>query len=323
MSFFYRSKPTKKAEEEAPVEKSTQYVVLINVEKDLLINAKKTVSVPVIIPAVPDLELTWEISVLRADIGVSASFMPDEQAGESSQEAIVEAPKLKEPKGRTKESPCKDPVSPNEPEVAEKRRFGWMRKKSSSNVTAPDEDDDDFDAAPAERPTGRVCPVLEYERVTRNDGIDGSYRFNGAGGKILFILDNSYSSMRRKRVLIKLVVESIGAEAQTKEEQAEKKQLDRLRAEVLKAVPDNCGYLVNDLTVKRFLEARPTFDASAAMLINHIRWRNEGRFLRGCQLCPTLPGTHVWRQIGFDNERRPAIFFSISQVLNKVERFVW
>jgi hypothetical protein len=124
--------------------------------------------------------------------------------------------------------------------------------------------------------------------------------------------------VRRKRVLIKLVVESISVEALIQEEAAEKKILNKLREAVLKAVPDKTGYLESDMTVKRFLDARPEFDQSAAMLINHLRWRNEGRYLIGCPHCLVLPGYHVWRQIGFDNEGRPAVFFSLAQVLPKI-----
>ena len=111
------------------------------------------------------------------------------------------------------------------------------------------------------------------------------------------------------------MIETIGHEAQIEEEAAEKKILQKLRDAVLAKVPDPSGYLDTDLTVKRFLDARPTFEAAAAMLANTLRWRNEGRYLTGCSSCLATPGTHVWRQIGFDNERRPAIFFSLAQVL--------
>ena len=44
-----------------------------------------------------------------------------------------------------------------------------------------------------------------------------------------------------------------------------------------------------------------------------MKWRNEGRYLMpgGCATCVTSPGHHTWRQIGFDRERRPVIFYSV------------
>jgi len=146
------------------------------------------------------------------------------------------------------------------------------------------------------------------------------HRFHGEAGRLIFVLDNSYSKTRRKRVMIKLVVETINPEADQAEEEAEQKAIKQLRAEVLAVMPDPAGYLESDMTVKRFLDARPTFEEAVAMLTNTLRWRNEGRFFRpgGCPTCAVLPGRHVWRQIGFDNERRPVVFFSLAQVVPKV-----
>jgi hypothetical protein len=98
------------------------------------------------------------------------------------------------------------------------------------------------------------------------------------------------------------VTESINPEAFEEEQRLELAEVDQLRKEVLKIVPDPSGYLSNDMTVKRFLDARPTFAEAHAMLTNTLRWRNEGNYFvpGGCPQCRSTPGTHVWRQIGFD-----------------------
>ena len=93
----------------------------------------------------------------------------------------------------------------------------------------------------------------------------------------------------------------------------------KLRTAVLRKVPDLTGYLDSDLTVKRFMDARPDMESSESMLVEHLKWRNEGRYIvpGGCATCPTMPGHHTWRQIGFDLERRPVIFYSVGHATSK------
>ncbi len=74
--FFTRKKaPAAVEEESSPL--PPVYIVLVSVEKDILIGPRKIISVPIVVPAVPDLELTWDVSVMRSNIGVSARFIPE------------------------------------------------------------------------------------------------------------------------------------------------------------------------------------------------------------------------------------------------------
>lgn len=108
-------------------------------------------------------------------------------------------------------------------------------------------------------------------------------------------------------------VESLGAAEKEEEVVAERKVLDELRDAVLKNVSDDSNYLANEMNLKRFLEARPSFDEAVEMLTNHLLWRNRGAYLDGCRACREVPGTHIWRQVGFDRERRPVFFLNLSQ----------
>mmetsp|Transcript_62243 Transcript_62243/g.124763 ORF Transcript_62243/g.124763 Transcript_62243/m.124763 type:complete len:776 (+) Transcript_62243:333-2660(+) len=260
------------------------------------------------IPPFADLELTWEVSVRRANVGISATFVPDG----------VEGPPLPE------DVPAKG--GSGGVKKPRRRLFGRKGCRAGAESAEVEEttdgesvDDDGVEDHPSERlsSSGGLVEVHAYERLTRGGVADGIFRFHGQGGKVVFILDNSYSKTRRKRVFIKLVTESISPQAEEQEQQAELAEIDHLRAEVLKTVPDPSGYLANDMTVRRFLDARPTLQEAVAMLTNTLRWRNEGRYFmpEGCPQCRQTPGTHVWRQIGFDKERRPVIFLSLSQVL--------
>ena len=96
--------------------------------------------------------------------------------------------------------------------------------------------------------------------------------------------------------------------------------LDKLREEVLKTVPDPTGYMESDLTVQRFLDARDgDITEAGKMLSNHLAFRARGQYFipEGCSKCGSVPGRHSWRQIGWDKERRPVVFFSITQTLPK------
>ena len=331
---FTSSKKKKKAAAEAAAEQEEApptFVVMIQVEKDLLVGAKKTISVPVTIPAMPDLELSWEVSVRRANIGISAAFMPDVAVEEcddgatsspsrvgTSMDGLASVDEGAAAAGATTVATASMPVGGEQ-----KRRFFRFRRQASRANSEDLDDDDESGSFPLpakiKLPEGAV-PVMNYERISRGEVLDGDFRFDGTGGRVVFILDNSYSKTRRKRVMIKLVVESINTEADAAQEQAEMAAICQLRAKTLLMVPDPSGYLETDMNVKRFLDARPTFDEALAMLTNTLRWRNEGRFFLpgGCPGCLALPGRHVWRQIGFDNERRPVVYFSLAQTLPKV-----
>jgi hypothetical protein len=292
-SFFRKPKkqnlpqiePAAEAEEVEEKVKGPNYVVFISVEKDLIVGAKKNISVPLMLPALPDLELTYEVSVRRADIGVSATFIPD----------IVDA--------RASVETVDNGIIPPSP-------------RNSASITSSRQTSKEYERVVEKG----ALQVLPYSRIKRRDVLDGVFKFEGQSGRLVFNLDNTYSKTRRKRVLIKLNVESINPEADQHELEAELKQIDQLRNAVLALQPDPSGYLESDMNVKRFLDARPTFDEAVKMLANTLRWRNEGRYFLpgGCPVCRTLPGSHVWRQIGFDKERRPVIFFSLAQVIPRI-----
>jgi hypothetical protein len=53
------------------------------------VGAKRQIAVPLTIPALPNLELTWEVTVRRANVGVSAVFLPDDASDRSSGPAIL------------------------------------------------------------------------------------------------------------------------------------------------------------------------------------------------------------------------------------------
>ena len=291
---------------------------MISVEKDLLVGAKKLIQVPMSVPEVPDLELTWDVSVRRANIGLSAVFVPDNADATNDLGEPLGGPVKGPPPGRTPRA------ARTSPEGGERR--GWFRRqpsKASETKSDVGDDDGDEDEAEAAAPTvalealpGAVS-IFNYERVSRGDDAQGVFRFHGQPGRVIFSLDNRYSKTRRKRVLVKLNVESVNAEAEAKQEEAEVALLHQLRDAVLKRQVDPEGYLDSDLNLKRFLDARPTFEAAVDMLANTVRWRTEGRYFvpGGCALCVAAPATHVWRQIGFDKERRPVIFFALSQVV--------
>jgi len=336
---FFKKKPAGSQSLDGPVaepapEPPTNYVVMLSVEKDISIGPKRTVSVPLTIPAVPNLELSWELSVLRSNIGVSATFAPD-QFGEKGQLEAEETKQQLRPfivsstlanGGNFGGSP--DSGSEKSFRNPRNLRNLFRRQSSRANSSAASEagsDEDDLDTVnlpdvPIAGINGAVA-VKDYERVNKGTLLEGVYRFDGKGGRLVFVVDNSFAKARRKRVLLKLWVESISEEAEEKEEAAEAQILQQLKEAVLKIVPDPTGYLESDMNLKRFLDARPTFDLAVIMLANSIRWRNEGRYHSspsGCQLCVVNPGLHTWRQIGFDKERRPAIFFSLTQVLPRL-----
>jgi hypothetical protein len=339
MSFF-KKKSLSQAVDVAAVEPEpapellTNYVVMLSVEKDLLIGAKRTVTVPLTIPALPNLELSWELSVLRTNIGVSATFVPDPIGADGQLQVDESKPLLlKAPLVASTSASGGTSVGSLDAGSEKSRRTprnlrNLFRRQSSKASSAASEagsdEDDDETATLSEIPVAGVngaVAVKDYERVNKGTLLEGVYRFDGKGGRLVFALDNSFAKARRKRVLLKLWVESVSQEAEEKEEAAEVQILQQLKEAVLKVVPDSTGYMASDMNLKRFLDARPTFELAVAMLANSIRWRNEGRyhsFAGGCKLCVANPGVHTWRQIGFDKERRPAIFFSLTQVLPRI-----
>jgi len=154
MSFFM--KPKKKAdagaEEPAPIEVApTNYVVMMSVEKDLLVGAKKQIAVPLTIPALPELELTWEVTVRRANVGVSAAFLPDDHSKRSTAVPISTIAGSRKP----------------ESAEGEKRGFLGRFRRQSSKAESEQGDDDDDDASVlgrkrVEMPLG-AYPVHQYE----------------------------------------------------------------------------------------------------------------------------------------------------------------
>lgn len=195
-------------------------MALTFVAQDLLVGAKKAVSVTMTIPPVADLgqsapvfllprdsadihlqtllELTWEVSVRRANVGVSGTFVPEG----------VKGPQLPEEKSKVKKM--------NRKRGLFRRRQG-NRSESADSLESTDDgeaeaDEDGIETTPdpmnPQSPTSRgleLASLHTYERLSRGGMIYGVFRFHGHGGKVVFIIDNSYSKTRAKRVSIKLV----------------------------------------------------------------------------------------------------------------------
>jgi len=371
-----------------PASAAPAALVNIVVEKDVIISGGKVILVRVPIPSAPDLELSWDVTVVRSDLGFAAKFLRDGVVSPLAVPVPLPSTSLpsrggaqgKRPSGKgaeeTKEEAASvadtqltgvsldldeaplSGVSSMGPEVAEERKAApkkrlrgarFLRSRKPSISVGSEQGSSDGSKSPTRSWAGRfkkpsrrksemaalaqqdVSPeqvdpgetLVSWEKIQR--GETGSCRFDREGGTVVFTLDNSAAEVSRlsrkkgkkKRVKFRFVVETVSASRRLLED-----DLEKLRSQVLLRLggegQDQEGYLLNELNLKRFLEARPTFEAAVEMLTNTMRWRQEGRYLGGCVICPKVPGAHTFRQIGFDRERRPVIFFSATQVSPRV-----
>lgn len=178
----------------------TRYVVVINIEKELQIGSKEIVTVPILIPEAPDLELRWDISVVRGDVGVSANFATNDELSEdySSPDSVSEVPS--DPSPDEQEEATLEAATP-------RRRFSWLRGRGRQMPQQQQQQQvENVDEAPPSPVNAAGTTVLEYERISRI-GLEGSYRFAGrpAAGRVEFTFDNRHSRARKK-VVIKIEV---------------------------------------------------------------------------------------------------------------------
>jgi hypothetical protein len=101
------------------------------------------------------------------------------------------------------------------------------------------------------------------------------------------------------------------------EEEAAIVQLKELVAEFRgpKGGPEDL--FLSEMTLYRYLRARKgEVEAAASMLEETIAWRRASGVAEArvdCPMCCERPGTHTWRQIGFDRRAMPVIYSCAKQ----------
>jgi hypothetical protein len=243
-------------------------------ERDIVVGAKKSAVVPLRVPAFADesvdLELTWTISVRHATCGFSLTFIPiiGGAGGESSNsnhpdfgnnDCMMINDSGDESDAQTNdESDDRSTASKRGPRTMMRN---LLRRGQSREANKPPGDQEEEISSPLNgmslSTNVDAVSIKDHDRVCRGEVMSGSFRLGNRAGRIVFSLDNSFSKARRKRVYVKLVVQTFSQEAVEKEKEVEMLNIQKLRRAVLSKVPDPSGYLNSDLTVKRFKDARP------------------------------------------------------------------
>lgn len=101
------------------------------------------------------------------------------------------------------------------------------------------------------------------------------------------------------------------------EEEAAILQLKELVADLRDEKGGPADLFLSDMTLYRYLRARKgDAEAAASMLEETIAWRQASGVAQDridCPMCCERPGTHTWRQIGFDRRAMPVIYSCAKQ----------
>jgi hypothetical protein len=101
------------------------------------------------------------------------------------------------------------------------------------------------------------------------------------------------------------------------EEEAALLQLKELVADIRGEKGGAADRFLSDMTLYRYLRARKgDARAAASMLEETIAWRQASGVAQDridCPICCERPGTHTWRQIGFDRRAMPVIYSCAKQ----------
>ncbi len=101
------------------------------------------------------------------------------------------------------------------------------------------------------------------------------------------------------------------------EEEAAILQLKELVADLRGEKGGPADRFLSDMTLYRYLRARKgDAEAAASMLEETIAWRQASGVAQDridCPICCERPGTHTWRQIGFDRRAMPVIYSCAKQ----------
>lgn len=101
------------------------------------------------------------------------------------------------------------------------------------------------------------------------------------------------------------------------EEEAAIVELKALVADFRGEVGGPVDLFLSDMTLYRYLRARKgDSQAAASMLEETIAWRQASGVAQDridCPMCCERPGTHTWRQIGFDRRAMPVIYSCAKQ----------
>mmetsp|Transcript_44259 Transcript_44259/g.100038 ORF Transcript_44259/g.100038 Transcript_44259/m.100038 type:complete len:167 (-) Transcript_44259:81-581(-) len=92
--------------------------------------------------------------------------------------------------------------------------------------------------------------------------------------------------------------------------------LAELRARTAASTAGLPAAILEPMLRRDLREAKGDVERAAELVQNTMEWRRSGKYREdslGCAVCRAHPGAHPWRQVGFDKQRRPAVYICFAQ----------